>query len=104
MLLLSCAAMAECQTPAENLISAQDKVDRAQSNLKAAKQALSVAYPAYREDAKIQIKANDMTISDLRANFVKPRNSASNADSKKKIDALEDRNVMLRARLYVTEE
>jgi hypothetical protein len=83
--------------------AARAKVAQAKSLLKAAEQERSDAYPAYKEDAKVQIKANDKAIADMRAKFVKPRRSALNDELKHKVDSLEEINIGLRDRLYITE-
>jgi hypothetical protein len=92
-----------CQTPAQNEVKAEGKVEAAKENLKAAEKELDAAYPPFKKDAEMQISANDKKIKEFRAQFVKPSRSPLNDDVKQKIDDLEKRNVDLRNRLYVYE-
>ena len=89
------------QSPAENMVAAQDRVECAKAELKLAETELTAAFPPFREDARVQIKANDKSIADLRAGLVKPFRSKTNDADKQKIDDLESRNVALRDRLWV---
>ena len=101
--LMTGALYAHCQTPAQNEVKAESKVEGAKENLKKAEKELDAAYPAFKKDAEMQISANDKKIKELRAQFVKPNRSPANDDAKQKIDALENRNVELRNRLYTYE-
>jgi hypothetical protein len=101
--LMASISCAYGQTPAQNETKAEDKLDTKKSEVKQAQRELDAAYIPFKKDAEVQIKANDEAIKELRRNLVKPGRSAANDDSKKKIDALEDRNVELRSRLYTYE-
>jgi hypothetical protein len=102
--LMTGALLAHSQTPAENMVAAEAKVKCARADLVVAEKELAAAFPPFKKDAQVQIKANDKTISDLRTGFVKPFKSSANDASKVKIDDLEARNVDLRSRLYTNEE
>jgi chromosome segregation ATPase len=97
------ALYAHCQTPAQNEVKAEGKVEAAKENLKAAEKELDAAYPPFKKDAEKQISANAKKIKELRAELVKPNRSPLNDASKQKIDDLEKRNIDLRNRLYVYE-
>ena len=95
---------AHSQTPAENMVAAQVRVECAKAELAVAQKQLTAAFPPFKKDAQMQIKINDKSIADLRTAFVKPFRSPINDASKVKIDDLEARNIDLRSRLYVNEE
>ena len=103
LMLLTSISAADCQTPTEKMYAARATLALAKSQLKAAEKERSDAYPAYKEDAKVQLKANDQAIADMRAKFVKPRRSPLNDELKHKVDSLEEINIQLRDRLYITE-
>ncbi len=104
IMIMTLSLLAHSQTPAENMIAAQDKVACAKAELDIAQKELAAAFAPFKKDAMVQIKANDRSIADIRANLVKPFRSPANDASKQKIDDLENRNVDLRDRLYVNEE
>jgi hypothetical protein len=103
LILMSGALCAISQTPAEKLVAARVKVERAKAALNEAQIELKAVYPVYKKDARMQIKANDRSIGELRSNLTKPLLSPLNDSTKQKIDLLEDRNVALRDRLYINE-
>ena len=101
--LMTWALNAYSQTPAQNEVKAEGKVEAAKENLKKAEKELDAAYLPFKRDAEKQIIANEKKIKELRAQFVKPSRSSLNNDAKQKIDDLEKRNVDLRNRLDVYE-
>jgi hypothetical protein len=101
--LMTWALNAYSQTPAQNEVKAEGKVEAAKENLKKAEKELDAAYLPFKRDAEKQIIANEKKIKELRAQFVKPSRSPVNNDNKQKIDDLEKRNVDLRNRLDVYE-
>ena len=102
--LMTCGALAHGQTPAENMSAAEARVECAKAEVVAAEKAFDATIKPYKKDAKMQIKANDKEIADLRHGLVKPFKSPANDESKKKIDDLENRNIDLRNRLYIDQK
>lgn len=100
MAMLIVTVVASSQTPAQNEVKAEQKVEAAKINLKDAEENLDVVYMLYKKDAIVQIDANDKKIKELRARLVKPRRAHANDARINKIDELQDRNVELRKRLY----
>ncbi len=100
---MAAAFIAHGQSPTDNMVAAQARVECAKAELAVAETEVTEAFPPYREDAKVQIKANEKSIADLRASLVKPFRSKTNDANKQKIDDLENRNVGLRTRLWVNQ-
>lgn len=104
MALMTCGVLAHSQTPAENMIAAEARIECAKTEMAAAEKAYDASIVPYKKDAKMQIEANDKEIAELRRGLVKPFKSPANDKSKKKIDDLENRNIELRNRLYIDQK
>lgn len=96
MALMCATSCAYCQTPAQNVMKAERKVDSAEARLERAKEEQRKVSDAYRTDVKRQIEQNDHAIDSLRGKMVKPLNSPENDAIRKKIDQLGERNADLR--------
>ena len=104
MVMMATMVTTQCQTPAEKTNAARTKFENAKLNLKQAREELNATFPAYKQEAKEQISINDKKIDALRANFIMPRRSPRNDESKREIDALQNTNIGLRDRLDLVKE
>ena len=96
-----------CQSPAEKVEKAEDKVGDAKQDLKEAEKDANVAaqkaataeeWKAFKEETNMKIENNEKRISELRTQMKKP-GKALDAAYAKSIDALQERNKELKARL-----
>ena len=104
IVLLTFFLSAHCQTAAEKTAQAKIKYEQAKENLKQARMELNATYPAYKQEAKDQIKGNDQKITEIRGTLNNPKNASVNETRKKQIDSLESVNVQLRDRLFIVNE
>ena len=80
--------------------SKEKKVEDAKQELKEAQRELNAEYPTFKTDAETKIADNEKRIAELREKLNKPGKAPLDEMRKKRIDELEEKNVVLRSRLY----
>lgn len=93
-----------CESREKKLQKAEDKVQDAKVELKAAQLELSPEYPTFKTDAEIIIAGNEKTIAELKIKINKPGQKVIDELRKKRIIELEEKNANLKIRLYAYEK
>jgi len=99
--------VSSCDTPAQKVDNAETNLNDAKQDLRDAKSdansearkaAMAEEWRAFKSEAELKIKANETRIAELKS---KMKNSGKTADAlyEKSIDALEQRNKALEARI-----
>jgi len=97
--LIAGAMLTGCQPSNPKVESAQENVQDAKQELKAAqKEASAEEWKAFKDESEVKIKDNDIRIAELKAKLKK---SGTKLDAlyEKKIDALEQQNRDMKARI-----
>ncbi|MES2397449.1 MAG: peptidase M23 [Bacteroidota bacterium] len=89
--LIGASILTSCNTSAEKVENAQDKVSEATLDLDKANEEYLVDIENYRKETEAKIAANDQSIAEFNARIENEKNEAK-ADYKKKIAELEQKN------------
>lgn len=98
IVLMSIAFITGCNTPTQKIENAQENVDDAKRDLKEANQGYLADIVAYREQTAKKIAENNQSILDFNARILAEKKEAQ-ADYKKKIAALEQKNADMQKRM-----
>jgi chromosome segregation ATPase len=92
--------LTSCQSKEKKVEDAKEEVQEAKQELKEAQQELNTEYPTFKTDAETKIADNEKRIAELREKLNKPGKAPLDEMRKKRIDELEEKNAVLRSRLY----
>ena len=89
-----------CESKEKKVEDAKEDVEDAKQELKETQSELNAEYPTFKTDAETKIADNEKRIAELREKLNKPGKAPLDEMRKKRIDELEEKNAVLRSRLY----
>ena len=98
--IIASSIFTSCESKDKKVEDAKEDVQDAKQELKEAQHELNAGYSTFKTDAETKIADNEKRIAELREKLNKPGKAPLDEMRKKRIDELEEKNAVLRARLY----
>lgn len=96
--LISGISLTSCNTPAEKVEDAKDKVSEANKDLDQAKEDYLTEIESYKKTTAERIEANNVTIADFKARIEHEKKDAK-AEYENKIAELEQKNITMKRKM-----